>query len=233
MGTTPFPDGFFNRGDPSPDPSFYSFPRFVTHIDDGAIEAVGLLYEELDLRGAVLDLCSSWVSHFKNAPQSLVALGMNADELAANPEATSWVVHDLNEEPELPFADATFDAVTCCVSVDYLVQPVGVFASVARVLRPGGVFVCTFSNRLFPTKAIAGWLATNDAGHVEIVEEYFRRAGGFDEPQSRRCTPVQGYFGDPLYAVWARVADRSHVPEEIQDAAEQELEYPGDETDEA
>jgi len=204
MGTTPFPDGFFARGDPSADAQFYSFPRFVTHIDDGAIEAVGALYEDLGLTGEVLDLCSSWVSHFRTPPQSLVALGMNPDELAANPQATAWVLHDLNEQPELPFDTATFDAATCCVSVDYLVRPVEVFASVARVLRPGGVFVCTFSNRLFPTKAIAGWLATNDTGHVAIVEEYFRRAGGFTEPESRRCTPTERSFGDPLYGVWAR-----------------------------
>jgi SAM-dependent methyltransferase len=205
MGTTPFPDGFFARRDPTADDRFYSFPRFVTHIDDGAIAAVGALYQELGLAGDVLDLCSSWVSHFVDPPRTLVALGMNADELAANPQATAWVVHDLNEEPELPFDDDTFDAVTCCVSVDYLVRPVEVFASVARVLRPDGVFVCTFSNRLFPTKAIAGWLATSDAGHVAIVEEYFRQAGRFAEAESRRCTPTRGDLGDPLYAVWARV----------------------------
>ena len=204
MGTTPFPDGFFARGDPSADARFYSFPRYVTHIDEGAIEAVGALYDELGLTGEVLDLCSSWVSHFRTEPQSLVALGMNADELAANPQATAWVVHDLNEQPELPFEAATFDAATCCVSVDYHVRPIEVFASVARVLRPDGVFVCTFSNRLFPTKAISGWLATNDAGHVAIVEEYFCQAGGFHEPESRRCTPTERYFGDPLFAVWAR-----------------------------
>jgi len=208
MGTTPFPDGFFARNDPTADERFYSFPRFVTHIDDGAIAAVGALYEELGLTGDVLDLCSSWVSHFVDAPRSLVALGMNPDELAANPQATSWIVHDLNEQPALPFDDESFDAATCCVSVDYLVHPVEVFASVARVLRPGGVLVCTFSNRLFPTKAIAGWLATSDADHMAIVEEYFRAAGGFAEPESRRCTPTQGYFGDPLYGVWARVPGR-------------------------
>ena len=130
---------------------------------------------------------------------------MNADELAANPQATAWVVHDLNEQPELPFDDATFDAATCCVSVDYLVRPIEVFASVARVLRPGRRVRVHVLEPLFPTKAIAGWLATDDAGHVAIVEEYFRQAGGFAEPESRRCTPDERYFGDPLYAVWARV----------------------------
>jgi SAM-dependent methyltransferase len=198
-----FPDWFFTRSDAADDDGFYSFPRLVTHIDDGAIAAVGALYEELGISGDVLDLCSSWVSHFRAAPSSLTALGMNAAELAANPMATDWLIHDLNQEPELPFLDASFDAAVCCVSVDYLVRPIEVFSSVARVLRPGGLLVCTFSNRCFPTKAIAGWLATDDAGHVTIVGEYFRRSGGFEEPTARRCTPGGDYRGDPLYGVWA------------------------------
>ena len=105
MSTTRFPDGFFARGDPTADADFYSFARFVTHIDDGAIDAVGRLYDELGLTGDVLDLCSSWVSHFRTAPQSLVALGMNADELAANPHATSWIVHGPRQRRRHP-ADA-------------------------------------------------------------------------------------------------------------------------------
>ncbi len=78
--------------------------------------------------------------------------------------ADERVVHDLNADPTLPFADESFDDVVCCVSVDYLTRPVEVFADVARVLRPGGRFVTTFSNRCFPTKAIRGWLANDDAG---------------------------------------------------------------------
>ena len=45
----------------------------------------------------------------------------------------------------------------------------------ARVLRPGGTFVCTFSNRCFPTKAIRGWLLMSDRQHCDLVAEYFRR----------------------------------------------------------
>ena len=36
-----FPQRFFRRYDEAPDQTFYGQPRFVTHIDDGAIEAVG------------------------------------------------------------------------------------------------------------------------------------------------------------------------------------------------
>jgi len=201
---TTFPPEFFARSDSGDDALFYAHPRFVTHIDAGAIAAVGELYDALGVRGAVLDVMGSWVSHFRTAPEALTVLGMNRDELAANPQARSFVVHDLNADPVLPFADDAFDHATCCVSVDYLTQPVAVFAEVARVVRPGGVFVCSFSNRLFPTKAIWGWLATDDAGHIEIVSEYFRRAAGFGPPVARRCTP-DGAPGDPLFGVWAVV----------------------------
>jgi SAM-dependent methyltransferase len=198
----PFPAEFFARADDGSDCEFYEFDRFVTHIDDRAIAAVGALYDHLGLDGRVLDLMSSWISHFRTAPSELVALGMNEHELAANRAASQYVVHDLNATPELPFDDARFDAVTCCVSVDYLVQPIAVFAEARRVLVPGGVMVCTFSNRCFPTKAIRGWLASNDEGRCGIVVEYFREAGGWNEPDVALCTPPDTP-GDPLYAVWA------------------------------
>ncbi len=169
MDSNPFPLGFFDRADPSPDSVFYSGPRLVTHIDDHAIAAVGALYDELGISGDVLDLMSSWVSHFSTPPTRLTVLGMNSDELDANPSAGVTVVHDLNAEPRLPFPDESFDAVVCCVSVDYLARPIEVFADVARVLRQGGPFVCAFSNRCFPTKAIRGWLYADDEQHCEIV----------------------------------------------------------------
>jgi SAM-dependent methyltransferase len=198
----PFPPGFFDRDDPTDDTDFYTSPRFVTHIDDGAIAAVGDLYEELAMDGVVLDLMSSWVSHFHVAPQRLTVLGMNAEELAANEQAAARVVHDLNADVCLPFVDAVFDHAVCCVSVDYLIRPIEVFSDVARVVRPGGTFVCTFSNRCFPTKAIRGWLYTTDEQHCAIVATYFREAGGWDEPVAQRRTAVD-LVGDPLFAVWA------------------------------
>ncbi len=180
----------------------------VTHIDDGAIAAVGALYEEFGLcgpnSGPVLDLMSSWISHFPRKPASLSILGMNAAELAVNTMADEIVCLDLNDSPmpPLPFVDAAFAAAVCCVSVDYLTQPIEVFEEVARVVQPGGVFVCTFSNRCFPTKAIRGWLGTDDEMHMTVVAEYFHRSGGWDAPIAQQRTPAN-HRGDPLYAVWA------------------------------
>jgi SAM-dependent methyltransferase len=202
-----FPAGFFTRADERPDPEFYGPPRLVTHIDDAAIAAVGGLYAELGIDGSapapvrVLDLMSSWVSHFRTPPDELVVLGMNAAELAANEAATERVVHDLNADPRLPLPDGDVDAAVCCVSIDYLTRPVEVLAEVARVLRPGGTLAVTFSNRCFPTKAVRGWLLTDDEQHGALVAELVRRAGGFTEPEvSLRTEPG---VGDPLWAVVA------------------------------
>jgi SAM-dependent methyltransferase len=194
--------GFFDRADPTPDSVFYSSPRLVTHIDDQAIAAVGQLYEDLAIEGDVLDLMASWVSHFQRPPRHLTVLGMNPRELDANRQATAAVVHDLNADPSLPFPGGSFDAVVCCVSVDYLVHPIEVFTDAVRVLRPDGLFVCTFSNRCFPTKAVRGWLATSDAEHCTIVADYFVRSGGWNPPVIERRTPPE-HRGDPLFAVWA------------------------------
>jgi SAM-dependent methyltransferase len=197
-----FPAGFFDRDDPSQDRRFYAWPRLVTHIDDAAIAVVGRLYDDLGLRGDILDLMGSWVSHFRRRPARLTVLGMNGEELRANPAATLRVVHDLNRQPGLPFAQDAFDAAVCCVSVDYLTRPLEVFADVARVLRPEGIFVCTFSNRVFPTKAIRGWLYATDQQRCDIVASYFDLSGCWAAATVRCCTPV-GHRGDPLYAVWA------------------------------
>jgi SAM-dependent methyltransferase len=197
-----FPPGFFERSDPGDDAVFYDQPRMVTHIDDGAIAAVGEIYRELDIGGRVLDLMGSWISHFADRPESLIVAGMNAAELSANEAAVGGVVADLNRHQCLPFEDRTFDGATCCVSVDYLVRPLEVFDEVARVLRPDSVFCITFSNRCFPTKVIDGWARSDDRAHVGIVAEYFRRSGPWTDPEAtmaKRDRP-----GDPLYAVWAR-----------------------------
>ena len=202
-----FPEGFFDRVDETPDGVFYDQPRLVTHIDDRAIGAVGDLYAELGIGRSgdapVVDLMSSWISHFHEAPSSLAVVGMNADELSRNPQASAWHVHDLNEDPDLSWLgdEGSVADVVCCVSVDYLNRPLEVFESVWRLLRPGGRFVHTFSNRCFPTKAIRGWGMTDDAGHVAVVQAYFSLTGPWTDITAHQRTPPG--FGDPLFAVWA------------------------------
>jgi SAM-dependent methyltransferase len=152
----------------------------------------------------VLDLMSSWRSHLPHAGLgAVVGLGMNAAEMGDNPQLDSFVVHNLNREPTVPFPDASFDAVVCAVSVQYLTRPVEVFADVRRVLVASAPLIVSFSNRCFPTKAVAVWLDTTDEQHVRLVQGYFAAAGGFDEVTAEDRSTGRG---DPLYAVWARAS---------------------------
>lgn len=205
----PFKPEYFARIDSDADAAFYAEPRLVVHLDEAARAALTGWYRRLLSPGdRVLDLMSSCVSHLPEgvALGRVAGLGMNAVELAANPQLTDCVVHDLNATPALPFADAAFDACLIAVSVQYLTQPVAVFVEIARVLRPGGVCAVSFSNRCFPTKAVALWCAFGDAEHVWLVQEYFRRAGGFGEPAFENLSPNAALAGDPLFGVSAHRA---------------------------
>ena len=200
------PPEAFRRQDETPDAQFYRVPRFVTHIDDGAIAAVAQLYREyFPAGGDLLDLMSSWVSHLPaDVPyRRVVGLGMNAAELRANPRLAAYSVQDLNQQPILPFADNEFDGAAICVSVDYLTQPVAVLRELARVLRSGAPLVITFSNRCFPSKAIAAWQALDDRGHLAIVRHFLLAAGGWDNIELLDRSPRTG---DPLFAVVGRAA---------------------------
>jgi SAM-dependent methyltransferase len=195
----------FRRYDETPDAEFYRFPRLVTHIDDAAIAAATELYRRLiPPGGRVLDLMSSWISHLPGDVEYefVAGLGMNAEELAANPRLDERVVQDLNADPTIPWDDGTFDAALITVSVQYLVRPVDVFAEIGRVLRPGGTLAVTFSNRCFPTKAVAAWQMLDDRGHAELVGLYCRLSGAFSEPRALDLSPAPG-ASDPLFAVIA------------------------------
>lgn len=203
-GDSPFRPEHFRRADETDDSFFYLQERLVTHIDDGAIAAVEAFYGQLISDGAtVLDLMTSWVSHLPPAkPLAGVAgLGMNMTELEQNPQLTERVIHDLNKDPALPWDEATFDAAIVTVSVQYLTRPAEVFAEVGRVLKPGAPFAVAYSNRCFPTKAVAVWQALGTRDHAELIGVYFRLSGAFQKPQAYDISPGGG---DPMFVVVAR-----------------------------
>jgi SAM-dependent methyltransferase len=194
----------FARQDDGEDLGFYAPPRLVTHIDGGAVAALTALYRRLlPADGRILDLMSSWVSHLPEdmAYPDIVGHGMNADELAANPRLTRWFVQDLNREPTVPEPDGAFDAILVCVGVQYLQRPLAVFRDVRRVLRPGGSIVVSFSNRCFPTKAVAIWRALDAQGHAGLVRLYLEKAG-FSAIEAHML--ADGRSSDPLVAITGR-----------------------------
>ncbi|MFF8803187.1 MULTISPECIES: methyltransferase domain-containing protein [unclassified Methylobacterium] len=191
----------FAKHDPSPDPHFYREPRFVTHVDEPAIAAVTRLYAELlPPGGVILDMMSSWVSHLPPdmTYAAVIGHGLNQRELNANPRLTRRFVQDLNADPHLPLESASVDAALICVSVQYLQQPVTVLSEVARVLRSGSPVIISFSNRCFPTKAVAIWKVLDATGHAQLVDLYLQRAG-FARTETRILIP-DGGSNDPMTA---------------------------------
>ncbi len=202
-------DNPFRRYDETPDELFYRQPRFVTHIDDAAIAAVTQLYREfLPAGGALLDLMSSWISHLppEVSYRRVVGLGLNRAELTKNPRLESFVVQNLNTTPQLPFTDGEFGGAALAVSVDYLTDPVAVLRDLRRVLVPGGPVVITFSNRCFPTKAVAVWHQLDDQGRLELVGRYLEEAGWEQIQLLDRSPNRRG--SDPLYAAVAYAPER-------------------------
>ncbi len=204
-----FPAGCFARQDESDDAIFYSAPRKVVHLDDGAIAALRRVYAELLPKGGLLlDLMSSWRTHLPDGFNAgrVIGLGMNAEEMADNPQLYKFQVHDLNRRRRFPYGkNPNFDGAMCAVSIQYLTHPICVFREVHRVLSPSAPFVVSFSNRCFAPKAIALWLATNDRQHLDLVTTYFRLSGGWTDIVAEDRSPDAG-GGDLLYVVWARKA---------------------------
>jgi SAM-dependent methyltransferase len=193
----------FRRIDESADAEFYAAPRLVMHIDDATIAALTDYYRErLPSGGVILDLMSSWVSHLPNDVSftRVAGLGMNQVELQHNPRLDDRVVQDLNLHPELPYPDATFDAVINAVSIQYLTRPIEVYTSACRVLKPGGLALIATSHRCFPTKAIMAWHTLSPADRIQLIGTYLQH-GGFDAIDFIDRSPANA---DPLWIVTGR-----------------------------
>ena len=198
------PSNAFRKEDEGDDADFYAPARLVTHMDEAATRALTACYRAiLPAGGVLLDLMSSWVSHLppEVAYAEVIGQGMNAEELEANPRLSRRFVQDLNRTPTLPLEAESCDAALCCVGVQYLQRPVEVFADVLRILRLGAPFIVSFSNRCFPTKAVAIWRSLDARGHAALVSLYLERAGFHD---IRAEVLRDGSEGDPLIAVTGR-----------------------------
>ena len=201
--------------DDTNDLDFYELPRFVTHVDDGFIDRLTNLYrEKLPPNSRILDLMSSWVSHLPEDIEydHVKGHGMNEEELVKNPQLDSYFVQNLNHNPKLPLEDADFDAVSIAVSIQYLQYPEAVLSEIYRVLKPEGIVIISFSNRMFYQKAIAAWRDGTDTDRVNLVRQYFQSVDGFSQPEvvvHQSSLPallqMMGIGGeDPFYAVIAR-----------------------------
>lgn len=213
------------RVDETDDNYFYQQPRLVQHIDEGFITSLKQVFRQhLTSQAVILDLMSSWVSHLPDelVTQKVIGHGMNPVELAANPRLNEYFTQNLNRDPGLPFADNTFDAVLNTVSIQYLVDATTVLREVNRVLKPGGIVIISFSNRMFPTKAIRQWADSSEPERVALVRRYLEASGFIDIEDQHRTSSGRSYdFGfaqwlmrpkDPFYCLSARKAPPREQP---------------------
>ncbi|MBM86504.1 MAG: methyltransferase type 11 [Rhodospirillaceae bacterium] len=199
---------YFHRIDETDDAIFYGQPRLVKHIDDSACVALTNYFRMvLPADSDLLDLMSSCFSHLPEelSYKSVTGLGMNKVELDGNPQLTSRVVHNLTNDPTLPFDDHTFDGCVVTVSVQYLVNPVVVFQEIGRVLRPRSPCIISFSNRCFPTKAVAVWHNLDDQDRAKLVGHYFVVSKKFGPYEVLNISPKHDKT-DPLFVVCAKTA---------------------------
>jgi SAM-dependent methyltransferase len=207
----------YERQDEGDDREFYRGDRMVSHLDDEALRTVSSIIGSLvhEDRPKVLDLMASWDSHLPSSlePATVSGLGLNANELEKNRSLDERVLHDLNADPTLPFPDETFDVVLNTVSIDYLTRPFEVVGEVARVLKPGGLFLVLFSNRFFPEKVVRIWRESSELERVLIVQDYLASCAmlspsevfvvqGQPRPGDDRYAHL-GIPSDPVYAVWS------------------------------
>jgi hypothetical protein len=191
----PFDPSHFLREDETDDAQFYHSPRFVTHIDDDAIDALTRYYEA-SLRGwpdvTVLDLCSSWISHLPPRGDGaarrgrVIGLGLSAEELARNVALDERIVRDLNRSPTLPELEtASVDYVLCVVSIDDLVRPREARASGAERANDDGSACPTMLETPSPS----------DRSHLHVSCDGRANDDGCVHPTSSRRRPPPA---DPL-----------------------------------
>ena len=193
-GNSVYEASSFRRDDETPDRIFYRKARLVEHLDKKALRTVEHVIGTLIIepRPRILDLMASWDSHIPDLvnPELVVGLGLNGEELLANPKLGLRMIQDINEHPVLPFPEASFDIVLNTVSVDYITKPLEVFSEVGRILRPGGLFLVIFSNRYFPPRSSTygrGSRSKRDCSSLQTIslKVAFSRSHLFSSPRER------------------------------------------------
>ena len=173
------------------------FPGEPHHIDVYHQEVEGLL----PARGKVLDLgcgANASLAGFRRPGREVWGADLQAHPQLCHPE---WF-RLLGPAGRIPFADETFDLVTCLWVLEHVERPAAFLREVGRVLRPGGWLLAhSISAQHYVT-----WLrrALDVLPHA-VVQRLVRRLYGRDEhdtfptfyrlntrPQLERCARRAG-----------------------------------------
>ena len=197
------------------DELFYAAARKRPFFDKRTDEALRKHFQRILPNGTqrVLDLGSSITSHLPALTDcEVIGLGLNEQEMRRNAALTSIRVHNLNQNPRLPFEDESFDAVVSTGTMDQLLHPLEITREVARVLRKGGVFILAFTDRTVMPKSVSAWRDEENEGRLVLATAFFTFSGSFlrpnvevEELRAPACVmhgPGATHGDDVLSVVW-------------------------------
>lgn len=113
----------------------------------------------------------------KEGGLKVIGLGINSQELSANPLLYSTILQDLNTNPTIHSSVAPLHATVCVVSIDYLTKPLSVLSSLRERTVEGGSVHLVVSNRCFPTKVVGRWLRIGEEERLRMVGDYLWWSG--------------------------------------------------------
>lgn len=101
---------------------------------------------------------------------TVVGVDPTANQIAEAARRGGGVEYHRAGAEDLPFEEASFDAVVCCLVFEHIDAVDAALAEVARVLRPGGRFVFCLNHPLLQTPG-SGWI---DDQMIDPPEQYWR-----------------------------------------------------------
>ena len=210
----------FSREDETSDAEYCQHPEHIENLDTLALSTIEDLFVRLIPKGAeILDLMAGVDSHIPSEiqPARITGVGLDSKGLDENAKLSEKIIHDLNGGKPLPFNDDEFDVALITLSIEYITKPLELFEEVARILKSSGLFIITFSNRMFPPKAVNIWKNTGEQERVALVKKLISLSdrytviGDFESSGKPRPKDDRYYMlgipSDPIYAVWARPND--------------------------
>jgi SAM-dependent methyltransferase len=199
----------------------WSWLRFASWIDTRAH-----FVDSLPLEGKLLDLGSSDGGTLRHFAELRPDLSLAAADIAGSPEnypaGTDFRRANFDVDP-LPWADASFDGITCMHVVEHLQNPMNLMREAQRVLKPGGrLYIETPAPETVSVKSATGEATGrvtmnfyDDPTHVRPVpvEEMERMAGelGFRHERSGRSRNWLFTASFPLLLVARRHSRHRYV----------------------
>ncbi|WP_288261532.1 methyltransferase domain-containing protein [uncultured Prochlorococcus sp.] len=195
--------------DESNDEEFYSYPKFVYHLDANFRQNLSEVYKnEIADCATVLDLMSSWDSYLPKGKKykKVIGHGLNKQELEKNKILNSYWIQNFNLNQEIPLDSGSVDYCLMVAAWQYLQYPENLTNEISRILCNKGKFIIAFSNRAFWHKAPNIWTSSSEEERVKYVRKVLI-TNGFNEPKiiKKFQEPVLKIFNflkkDPFYCL--------------------------------